>query len=65
MYEEPSSEAKVKTQAYTNQPQRVRNIPVRLQDYEFCVFTSDNMVNHKAELMHCAFYVDSELVSVI
>lgn len=61
MYEEPSSQVEVQTQAYTNKPQRIRNIPIRLQDF---IVTPNNVFNDKGKTIHYAFHTYIKLVSV-
>lgn len=61
MYEQPSSEGEVQTQADTNRSQSVRNTLSILQDF---VVTPNNMVNDKGEVLHYAFYANTCAVSV-
>lgn len=61
MYEEPSSESEVRTQAGFKRPQRTRNMLARLHD---CVVTPDDEVNDEGEMIHYAFYADIEPVNV-
>ncbi|MCI62810.1 retrotransposon protein, partial [Trifolium medium] len=43
------------------QPQRTRNMPARIQDFEI---TPDDQVNDDGELVHYAFLADTEPVNM-
>ncbi|GAU45509.1 hypothetical protein TSUD_129550 [Trifolium subterraneum] len=47
-------------QSESSRPQRSRQMPVRLQEYEI---TQDNEVNEEGDLVHLAFLADSEPVN--
>ena len=47
-------------QPITSIPQRIRCMPARLQD---CVIASDDVVDNRGELIHCALYADVEPVN--
>lgn len=61
MIEDTDSAVDNQGQLNTTRPHRARVMPARLQD---CEVTSDDQVNDQGELVHFAFMVDAEPVSV-
>lgn len=57
VYEEPSDETRVQTQADTNMPQRTRIMLAKLQN---SVVTLDNIINDEGELVHYTFYANTK-----